>query len=133
LIKISSFFENENAPEHIGVIRESFIENRSFHPDTPVPVPGLVIKPAALAKTENGVLNVSMGADVFYEDKQVFSVNETGRRLLELADGFTTLLEMSEHTGCNDFFEIGMFFQNLYEAGYIQNRIEISIWESVYE
>lgn len=76
------------------------------------------------------LLPVAEGADVLKEGLLLFQVNSTGLQLLQLADGTSSLGQIIERVGASAFAtDAAMFFVTLGEAGYLQNRVEVSICE----
>ncbi|MCL2337250.1 MAG: hypothetical protein FWC60_07500 [Firmicutes bacterium] len=94
----------------------------------PVLQDGLIIRPQFTVDLATMSI-YSSGADVFYQGTKVFSVNETGRQLLSLADGTLSIAEMVRelHLEENDS-EAAMFFVTLGQSGFLKNRIEIEIY-----
>jgi hypothetical protein len=96
----------------------------------PVLVSGLSIKPLLSISSEHNTFYLS-GAQVFFDGTEVFSVNETGRLLLNMADGSITVIEMVKRLGLEkDASDVGMFFVTLGQAGYLMNRVEIELYET---
>ena len=84
----------------------------------PLLVPGLRTKKTA------------EGGAVYYEGTLLFTVNDTGVRLLEMADGTNTLDHIIVASGTTDIAaDTAMFFVTLGQAGYLQNRVEVQINE----
>ncbi|MDR1540446.1 MAG: PqqD family protein [Clostridiales bacterium] len=73
----------------------------------------------------------SSGASVFYDGQVMFTVNETGYKLLKLADG-TKSVDSIVKNACleNSASDVGMFFVSLGKAGYLKNRVEIQLYEN---
>jgi len=96
----------------------------------PVLQDGLKIRPKLRFDFETNSLYPA-GADVYFADTKVLSVNEMGRQLLEMADGTVTIDEMAQELDMKKTSaEIGMFFVTLGQSGYLKNRIEIMLYES---
>ncbi|MCL2504157.1 MAG: hypothetical protein FWE94_06140 [Coriobacteriia bacterium] len=73
---------------------------------------------------------VEAGVDAFVGDVHVFSANETGAILLAAADGTRTLDEIvAEVGGSIGPVEAALFYIELGEAGYLQNRVEVALVE----
>ena len=71
----------------------------------------------------------SGGADVYRAGALAFQVNQPGARLLRMADGTHTLAEMAAALG--NEYDTAMFFVTLGKAGYLRNRVEVSVYETV--
>lgn len=85
----------------------------------PLPIEGLAI------------VDTLAGADVTLNGELVFTVNESGRKLLALADGARTLDQVIVEAGCADVADsAAMFFVTLGQAGYMQNRVEVLLYEN---
>ncbi|NMA07654.1 MAG: PqqD family protein [Clostridiales bacterium] len=85
----------------------------------PLPIEGLSLLPT------------SKGADVLYEGRTAFTVNTTGAALLRLADGTRSLDEIIARAGASAYAaDAAMFFVTLGQAGYLQNRVEVAIYEN---
>jgi len=100
-------------------------------PDTVGPVlqDGLTVRPKLRFDFETNSLHPS-GADVYFADAKVLSVNEMGRQLLDMADGTVTIDEMAQELDMKrTSAEIGMFFVTLGQSGYLKNRIEIMLYD----
>lgn len=70
------------------------------------------------------------GADVYYGAQKVFVVNAPGRRLLQKADGLHTMDALVQAGGGEVAAErTAMFFVTLGKAGYLRNRVEVTIVE----
>jgi len=96
----------------------------------PVLQDGLSIKPRLRFDYETNSLCPS-GADVFFGDKKVLSVNELGRQLLDMADGTFTTDEMAIKLNIGDAApQIGMFFVKLGQSGYLKDRFEMMLYEN---
>jgi hypothetical protein len=95
----------------------------------PVLADGLTINPKFVFDGD-ATAGYRMGADVFLGDTLAFTVNEIGRRLLDMADGTVTLEEMVKIFDLEiNASEAGMFFVTLSEAGYLKNRVAIKLFE----
>lgn len=91
---------------------------------------GMTIKPRLMFTHGTDTLYF-VGAHVFCGDTEVFSVNETGRQLLEMADGTVTLDEMITKLGLEKTApDVGLFFVTLGQSGYLENKIEIMLYET---
>jgi hypothetical protein len=67
-----------------------------------------------------------------YNNILVFKVNEIGRQLLKMTDGKTTIDEMIRTLDLDEYAsDIGMFFVTLGQNGYLKNRVEIILFETV--
>ena len=65
-----------------------------------------------------------------YDDKQLFSVDETGAELMRLADGSLTLDELAEATGTAlNPADVASFFVELGQAGYLQNEVFVNFYQ----
>ena len=96
----------------------------------PIVREGLVIKPVITLPPGLDTAFVT-GACAFIDGTEVFTVNKTGMILLDMADGTVTVEEMAERLEMkNDAFEIAMFFLVLGQAGYLENRVELKIYEN---
>jgi hypothetical protein len=96
----------------------------------PILKDGLAIRPRFTFDSET-VLAYPAGADVFQSGELVFTVNEIGRKLLNMADGTVTLDEMAESLELTaTISEVGMFFVKLGQAGFLKNRVEIELYEN---
>ncbi|NLI21307.1 MAG: twin-arginine translocation signal domain-containing protein [Clostridiales bacterium] len=69
------------------------------------------------------------GADVRQAGQLVFQVNRLGAQLLRMADGTHTLAEMAAALG--NEYDTAMFFVTLGKAGYLHNRVEVSVYENI--
>lgn len=77
------------------------------------------------------VAPTASGANVSYGGQLLFTVNETGRKLLALADGTNCLDTIIKESGTEkNADETCMFFVTLGKAGYLQNRVEVRLYES---
>lgn len=100
-----------------------------FAPDAPVLRDGLLIRPTISFRSPS--IPYFSGAHVMHEETHVITVNEIGRELLDMADGTNTLNDMVELLGLEkNASEVGLFFVALGEAGYLKNRIEITLYEN---
>lgn len=71
------------------------------------------------------------GANIKYRGETLFTVNDMGLRLLELADGKRTLDGIIEEAGAVGVSaDAARFFVTLGQAGYLQNRVEVMIYET---
>jgi len=96
----------------------------------PVLQDGLSIKPHLAFDLQRNQIAPS-GAEVYYNGALVLSVNETGRRLLCMADGAVTLGQMAEAVDLEmTAGEVGLFFVHLAQAGYLKNRIDMTLYEA---
>ena len=69
---------------------------------------------------------LSTGAEIQYRGTTCFTVNDSGMRLLRLADGGNTLTMIAEKADLSDQMEaVADFFVTLGKAGYLQNEIEV--------
>lgn len=68
------------------------------------------------------------GADVYCAGQLAFQVNTPGAKLLAMADGTHTLDEMAAAVGSD--YDTAMFFVTLGQAGYLRNRVEVSVYEN---
>ena len=70
------------------------------------------------------------GASAWVDNVQVFDVDALGARFLALADGKHTIDDIAARCGQKDkAAEVAMFFVTLGQAGYLQNRVEVSLVE----
>lgn len=96
----------------------------------PILKAGLSIRPMLSLEDETNVA-FPTGARVLYNGTEVFTVNEAGRRLLGMADGTVPVVEMVARLGLYETAsEVGMFFVALGRAGYLENRVEIELYET---
>lgn len=96
----------------------------------PILKAGLTIRPM-LSLEDEGNVAYPTGARALYNGAEVLTVNETGRRLLDMADGTVTIAEMVASLGLHETAsEVGMFFVTLGQAGYLENRVEIELYET---
>ena len=81
---------------------------------------------------EISVLDDPKGAAVWYEEEKMLTVNSVGKKLLEAANGKTTLnniikqLDMEETAS-----DAALFYVYLGMMGYMKNHIEIRIFEKI--
>ena len=84
----------------------------------PLLVPGLDILPTG------------EGGTVSYGGEPLFTVNGTGLALLRCADGARSLDAVIKEAGVAEAAsDAAMFFVTLGKAGYLQNRVEVSLYE----
>jgi len=70
------------------------------------------------------------GAEAYHGATRVFAVDQVGRELLSYADGTHSLEEIAARTGMVDSAaEVALFFVELGKAGYLQNKVVVSIVE----
>ena len=70
-------------------------------------------------------------AEIFFEDKKMFSVNPDGGKILSLADGRKHMNEIINEAGMEkNASEAALFFVYLGISGYLQNRVEIKLYET---
>ena len=74
------------------------------------------------------VVDTLGGADVYCAGQLAFQVNAPGALLLRMADGTHTLEEMAAALGSD--YDTAMFFVTLGQAGYLRNRVEVSVYEN---
>jgi hypothetical protein len=97
----------------------------------PVLKDGLTIKPVMSLNLRTDSVYLK-GARVFLNGIEVFTVNEMGRRLLSMADGTATLGDMIKELNLEkNAADAGMFFITLGEAGFLKNKVEIMLYETV--
>jgi len=102
-------------------------EYEMFAPDAPALRDGLTIQPTLSYNSQD--IYYLTGAHVFHDGTHVFTVNETGRELLCMANGQTTIDDMAEMLGMEEHAsEVGLFFVALGKSGYLKNRIEINLY-----
>lgn len=71
------------------------------------------------------------GADVYCNNRLAFQVNSRGAELLSLADGRLSLPEMIRQSGCQGCAEAAVqFLITLGSAGYLRNRVEVTLIEN---
>lgn len=71
------------------------------------------------------------GADVLYREQTAFTVNSTGATLLRLADGTRSLDDIIHDADCESCAaDAALFFVTLGQAGYLQNRVEVTLYEN---
>lgn len=75
------------------------------------------------------VVDTLGGADVYCAGQLAFQVNTPGATLLRMADGTRSLTEMSAVMGTD--YDTAMFFVTLGKAGYLRNRVEVSVYENL--
>ena len=94
----------------------------------PVLQDGLKIRPQVSYNLETNDL-YCIGAEVFADDIKVMTVNEMGRKLLNMANGTFTFDEMAKSLDSKiAIADIHMFFVRLGESGYLKNRVEITLY-----
>jgi hypothetical protein len=70
------------------------------------------------------------GCCVYYQGRAMFKANAAGQRLLQHADGTQTLDEIISETGnTKQASDVAMFFVTLGQAGYLQNVVEVQLFE----
>ncbi|MBR4500680.1 MAG: hypothetical protein IKP22_02135 [Clostridia bacterium] len=73
------------------------------------------------------IIRTENGAEIAYGGETCFTVNEKGLELLSLADGGHTLEEVIRAAGLEENAgPAADFFLTLGQAGYLQNRLEVS-------
>ncbi len=73
------------------------------------------------------IIRTENGAEIAYNGETCFIVNEKGLELLRLADGRHTLEEVIRAAGLEENAgPAADFFLTLGQAGYLQNRLEVS-------
>lgn len=95
--------------------------------------PGHTVETAVGPLLVNGLNAVATesGAELRYRGETMFTVNEMGLRLLERADGTRTLDGIIEEAGASAVAsDAAMFFVTLGQAGYLQNRVEVLLYEA---
>ncbi len=113
-----------------GEKREHRPSGERYAADIPILQKGLQIRPVISVCDKTNTFNIT-GAHVLYNGVKVFSVNEVGKKLLGMADGITSIDEMIEKLDVQEnAFEVAMFFVKLGQAGYLENKIEVKLYES---
>jgi hypothetical protein len=100
---------------------------------TPTAAPATAAADAVGPLLQDGLViaSTASGAEVLHDGEVMFTVNESGRTLLHLANGTKTLNAIIETAGLQDSaVDVGMFFVGLGEAGYLKNRVEIELFEN---
>ena len=62
----------------------------------------------------------------FYEDVELFDVDASGAALVMLADGIRSIEQIAEEAGAKPL-DVALFFSSLCQAGYLRNRIVVSV------
>ncbi|MCL2332099.1 MAG: hypothetical protein FWC54_01235 [Actinomycetia bacterium] len=76
------------------------------------------------------VRRTSAGASAYSSRLHVFDVDALGLKFLALADGTHTIDDIATHCGQKSrAAEVALFFVTLGQAGYLQNRVEVSLVE----
>jgi hypothetical protein len=76
-------------------------------------------------------LPTNWGADIYSGGQLAFQVNRRGAQLLSLADGRVSLPDMIRRSGCQDCQEeAARFLITLGSAGYLRNRVEVTLVEN---
>lgn len=71
------------------------------------------------------------GADVTFGGQLMFQVNEAGAKMLRLADGGHSLDRIIKEAGMEHAAnDASLFFVTLGRAGYLQNRVEVMLYET---
>jgi len=85
------------------------------------PVGPVLRKDISLQKTPEG-------AQAYYQRLHIFDVDTDGAKFLALADGAHTIDDIAARTGKRkEAADVALFFVTLGQAGYLQNRVEVSI------
>jgi len=73
----------------------------------------------------------STGSRAYYDQVHLFDVDQAGAKFLKLADGTHTIDDIAARAGMKDAAaEVALFFVTLGQAGYLQNRVVVSIVEN---
>jgi len=87
-----------------------------------------------LLREELSIVPTLDGAHVWYSGRELFAVNQPGYKLLCRGAGRMTLDAIIGEEGMQENVKaVAMFFDTLGKAGYLQNAVEIKLFESVFE
>lgn len=97
------------------------------------PAPGHTVETAVGPLLVTGLTaeRTATGATILYQGETMFTVNDMGMRLLEQADGTHTLDAIIDAADAAPVSaDAARFFVTLGQAGYLQNRVEVMLYEA---